>query len=176
MRSCQLSSCYRSRGGSRTVQAGFLTLLLRRLHVLLLGICAASLAFGWVESLYFVFGLPGPIFHGEQFIDVVLLPLLFLVGIPWVTISPCCRCCYGRERAPNSGCCCRGCGRCCACTFGWLPRLIDRQSDGALSLALPLLLVAAAAPWPIKASHARAVESLGRRFGYFVWGITNEIH
>jgi hypothetical protein len=45
-----------SRGGSRTgrVQAGFLTLLLRRLHLLLLGICAASLAFGWVESLYFV--------------------------------------------------------------------------------------------------------------------------
>ena len=125
---------------------------LQRLHLLLVGVCAASLAFGWVESLYFVFGLPGPVFIGADYIDMALLPLLFLVGVPWATISPCCRCCYERrKRSPaESGCCCRCCGRCCPAAFGWLPRSIGRLSDTAITCGLPLLLVGVALPWPVK--------------------------
>ena len=34
--------------------------LLRALHARLLGVCCASLAYGWFEGLYFFFSMPGP--------------------------------------------------------------------------------------------------------------------
>eukprot|EP01048_Picozoa_sp_COSAG05_P010892 COSAG05_NODE_987_length_6284_cov_11.878092_1_plen_555_part_10 len=147
--------------------------LLRRLHLLLTGICASSLAFGWFEGLYLFFAIPGPAPWNQRddqivgsWIDMVGLPFVFLLGMPVVLFAPCCGCCGGAERTPEeanglasaeSGRCARCCQRCCSASFGWLPRAINRRSHAALAAALPLLLLASAVPWPAKTFKGIAV-------------------
>ena len=46
---------------------------------------------------------------------------------------------------------------CCSASLGRLPRAIGRRSDAWLAAALPLLLLAAALPWPAKAPKALLV-------------------
>jgi hypothetical protein len=159
-------------------------LLARRLHALLLGVCCAALAFGWLESLYFFFSMPGPsplnmrsdLIPGGM-VDYLLMPFIFLLGMPAVIFAPCCGCCGGsgggaaaaavaaaaatptqalEGSAAKAGGCSRCCSRCCTATFGRLPRWLRRRSDGWLCAALPVLLLLAAMPWPAKAPKAVA--------------------
>ena len=143
--------------------------LARRLHALLLGVCCASLAFGWLEGLYFFFAMPGPSPMNMRddlipggLVDYALMPLIFLLGMPLALFAPCCGCCAGAavaetgltgDAAAARGCS-RCCSRCCAASFGRVPRSVSRRSDAALAAALPTVLLLAAIPWPAKAPKA----------------------
>ena len=142
--------------------------LLRSLHLLLLGVCSVSLAFGWFEGLYFFFSMPGPSpgnmrsdLRPGGWTDFFAMPFLFLVGMPVVLFAPCCLCCFGDPRvaaaevADDADDCCRC--RCCSASFGRLPRAFGRRSGAWLAAALPSLLLACAIPWPAKAPKALIV-------------------
>ena len=110
--------------------AGFGLRLARRLHALLLGVCCASLAFGWLEGLYFFFAMPGPSPMNMRadlipagLVDYALMPLVFLLGMPLALFAPCCGCCAGaagaepglRGGAAAARGCCSRCRGPCSC-------------------------------------------------------------